>query len=290
MSGIDLSVVVICLNEADFITDCLAALDGDGGAGSGVEIVVVDGGSTDGTLDRVRAWARTGRIPVSIVRSQPGYDRQRNAGVAAARGAFVAFLSADVRVAAGWTAEVLGLAAGGPDLLVGRSDLVPMPGRGRWMPALAPTLYPSLAGGMVERASAVHLVARRSALRRTPFDEALGACEDKDLVFRLLRQERGLAAGTISTRPRHLAREGVVAYLRKLHGEALALAALSRRHGPGFPDRFSVPVRRQAAELRAGREPHPGVPRAPDAQRAGRRAARRAAQADGHAGEPCGLR
>ena len=240
MTGIALSVIVICLDEAEFIADCLTALDG--GAGRGVEIVVVDGGSTDGTLERVRAWTQAGRTPVSIVRSQPGYGRQRNAGVAAARGTFVAFLSADVRVAAGWTAEVLGLIAGGSDLLIGLFDLVPMPGRGRWMPALAPTLYPSLdpslAGGAVERASAVHLALRRSTLRRTPFDESLGACEDKDLVFRLLRGEQAIAMGAVAGRPQHLAREGVPAYLRKLHGEAAALAAMSRRHGPGFPDCF----------------------------------------------------
>ena len=129
MTGIALSVIVICLDEAEFIADCLTALDG--GAGRGVEIVVVDGGSTDGTLERVRAWTQAGRTPVSIVRSQPGYGRQRNAGVAAARGTFVAFLSADVRVAAGWTAEVLGLIAGGSDLLIGLFDLVPMPGSPR---------------------------------------------------------------------------------------------------------------------------------------------------------------
>jgi glycosyltransferase involved in cell wall biosynthesis len=65
------SAVVICLNEGACIGKCLQSLSGF------VEIVVVDSGSTDGTLAIVAEFARSG-FPIRLI-SQPwlGYAGQK---------------------------------------------------------------------------------------------------------------------------------------------------------------------------------------------------------------------
>jgi glycosyltransferase involved in cell wall biosynthesis len=245
-----LSVVVICLDEARYVTGCLTALAVSlGRAGAPSEIVVVDGGSSDGTVAVVEAWRRAAPDGTPLVRaitSASGYGRQRNAGVRAAGGRWVAFVSADVRVPPEWAAELV-VAATDPDLelLVGRFCLVPEAGRNTWLPRLVPTLYPD-AGlpAIVGRCSTVNLAVRRDVLMAHPFDVALPACEDKDLAIRLAPQLNPRAWDELKARPEHLARERFGTFLRKLHHEARALGQLSARYGRDCPDLFGW--RRQA--------------------------------------------
>lgn len=97
MSGpVPVSIIVPVLNEAEQIGGCLAALvDGFPTA----EIVVVDGGSTDGTAARAGQCAR-------VVTSPPGRGRQLNAGARASHGELLWFLHVDTRVAPGALATV----------------------------------------------------------------------------------------------------------------------------------------------------------------------------------------
>lgn len=248
-----LSVVVICRDEADYIDDCLAAIAGAAErVALPVQVLVVDGASRDDTVPRAATWPlRAGRrLAVDVVRcARAGYGHQRNAGVAAARHPWVAFLSADVRVGPDWLVEVSDVVDRPVDLMLGRFDLVPPPGRRPWLPALATTLYPTLAGEVVARCSTVHLLARREALLRASFDEGLAACEDKDLAHRLSQSPGWRGAGALRHRPVHLAREGPGAFLAKVAAEARALGVLDRRGGGTFPDCFGW---RRAARRLAG--------------------------------------
>jgi glycosyltransferase involved in cell wall biosynthesis len=85
-----ISVLTPCLNAVDTLPQALASVR-DAGLGPLVEHVVVDGGSTDGTLDVLRSaegvrWT-----------SEPdrGLSDAMNKGIAAARGTFIGWLNAD---------------------------------------------------------------------------------------------------------------------------------------------------------------------------------------------------
>ncbi|MBN2332279.1 MAG: TIGR04283 family arsenosugar biosynthesis glycosyltransferase [Deltaproteobacteria bacterium] len=85
---VPLSIIIPTLNEEGTIASVLAALQDI----PGQEVIVVDGGSSDRTVELVRA--RGGRVlPCS-----KGRARQLNAGAAAARGEILLFLHADTRL------------------------------------------------------------------------------------------------------------------------------------------------------------------------------------------------
>src|SRR3954462_14416162 len=90
-----LSVVIPTLNEADRLPGVLAALRSQAG-----EIIVADGGSTDGTA---RIAQRAGAL---IVEAPRGRGSQLRAASAAASADWLLFLHADCRLAAGWETAV----------------------------------------------------------------------------------------------------------------------------------------------------------------------------------------
>ena len=93
------SVVIPVLDMADTIGPCLDGLLAQSLPSSRYEILVVDNGSTDGTPDVVS------RYPVRLLHERaPGACNARNAGIAAARGAFIAFTDADCVPSRGWLA------------------------------------------------------------------------------------------------------------------------------------------------------------------------------------------
>ena len=90
-----LSVVIPTLNAAGGLPATLAAL-GDMPA----EVVVVDGGSADGTADLAA------QLGAHVVRAPRGRGGQLAAGVAAARGPWLLLLHADTVLAPGWADAV----------------------------------------------------------------------------------------------------------------------------------------------------------------------------------------
>ncbi len=101
-----LSIIMPVLDEADGIEEALAALAPL--RARGVEIVVVDGGSSDATFALARPLAD------AVIAAPRGRGAQMNAGVAACRGEALLFLHADTRLPSDADALVLaGLAQTG---------------------------------------------------------------------------------------------------------------------------------------------------------------------------------
>ena len=103
-----ISVVIPALNAAATLPGTLAALRGGTGCEDG-EVVVVDGGSGDGTAERARAGG------ARVIAAPRGRGGQLAAGVAAARGDWLLLLHADTRLAPGWAEEAAWFMATHPD-------------------------------------------------------------------------------------------------------------------------------------------------------------------------------
>lgn len=99
-----LSIIVPVLDEARLLPEALQRLAPL--VARGVEVIVVDGGSTDGSAELAE---RTG---VRVVRAHRGRAQQMNAGAEIARGDILLFLHADTALPETAVAAVCGALAG----------------------------------------------------------------------------------------------------------------------------------------------------------------------------------
>lgn len=107
-----ISVIIPTLNEAPGIVETLRQVRQAGEC----EILVVDGGSEDGTPELARPLADM------VLLSERGRARQMNAGARAATGDVLVFLHADTRLPVGFPA-LLARSLGDPRVVGGRFDV-----------------------------------------------------------------------------------------------------------------------------------------------------------------------
>ncbi len=103
-SNTKISVVIPVLNEARNIKTAIASIK----LSTNVEIIVVDGGSNDNTINIGKS------LGVKVLTSMPGRAYQMNAGAAIAEGEILLFLHADTRLPLGFDTlvrETLGTGA-----------------------------------------------------------------------------------------------------------------------------------------------------------------------------------
>jgi rSAM/selenodomain-associated transferase 2/rSAM/selenodomain-associated transferase 1 len=100
-NSISLSIIIPTLNEADTISETIAGIH----QSKGTEIIVVDGGSEDGTAEISES------LGVKVLRTSPPKAAQMNAGAAKAGGNVLLFLHADTRLPEKFGQGVLAAAA-----------------------------------------------------------------------------------------------------------------------------------------------------------------------------------
>ena len=176
-----ISIIVPTLNEAGGIAATLAALAPLRRRGH--EVIVADGGSSDGTPELARSGADR------LVSAPRGRASQMNAGAAIAHGEILLFLHADTRLPENADMKMLeGLAS--TRRAWGRFD-VRIAGRSRWLPLIAFLMnLRSRATGIATGDQAMFV--RREVFVRAGGFPALALMEDVALSRSLKRVSRPL--------------------------------------------------------------------------------------------------
>lgn len=93
---VDLSVIIVSYNTRQLLDDCLRSLAEAEQPAGGVEIIVVDNASRDGS----QALVREQYPAVRLVENEQnlGFSAANNAGTAVAHGRYILFLNSDTRV------------------------------------------------------------------------------------------------------------------------------------------------------------------------------------------------
>jgi rSAM/selenodomain-associated transferase 2 len=196
ITRVRLSIVVPALNEERHIAATLRSIRAALGA---CEVIVVDGGSHDQTVNRARAFAQ-------VLSSPPGRARQMNAGAAAATGDVLLFLHADTCVAADTgtaTRRMLGDARIiGGTFRLRFDDAHPILRMYGWFTRFRPGIFHYGDQG---------IVVRRAVFERLGGFREMALMEDVDFLRRLRRIGRvGIADGYVTTSARRFLEHGIV--------------------------------------------------------------------------------
>jgi len=269
-----LSVVVPTHDTRDLTLRCIETLEAEGT--DGLDLVVVDDGSSDGTAEALAtAYPR-----VRIVRNVPalGFTRAANRGLAAARGDLLLLLNSDTEVAPGTFATLRAAFAHDPRLGAAGATLHYADGSPQWSGGAAPTLTwlfvlasglapllarlpfwrrvkpPGAAAGPVDWVTGAALALRREAWEAVgPFDEEFRFYgQDLDLCLRL--RDAGWKVELLPelrVLHHHGATIGSRSNLELLWTDLLRWARKYR--GPGFARRAALALQSGAALRRLGR-------------------------------------
>ncbi|HEY1523468.1 MAG TPA: glycosyltransferase [Solirubrobacteraceae bacterium] len=184
------SVILCVRNGAATIAEQLAALAAQDHADSW-ELVVVDNGSSDGTVALVREWEdRLPGLTVVQARERAGLAYARNVGVRVAQGQVLAFCDADDAAHPGWLGALVARAEEA-EMVGGRLELdrLNSPLAMRWRARPEPVALPTALGYLTYAAGA-NLAVRKDAF------EAAGGCDERftfcgddlDLSWRIQRE------------------------------------------------------------------------------------------------------
>ena len=103
-----ISVIIPVYNEAASIGALLKHLDTYSKSGKIIEVILVDGGSKDETVQLASSFSKnSSKIPITICKSEKGRARQMNTGANLARGNILYFLHADTFPPAGFDDAIL---------------------------------------------------------------------------------------------------------------------------------------------------------------------------------------
>ena len=224
--GETVAVIATVLNEAGAIEALLESLAGQTRRPD--EVVIVDGGSVDGTAERLAAWADAGRLPLRVV-SRPGCNisQGRNVAIAATGADIIVSTDAGVRLEPDWLAYLVAPFGGEapPDVVSG--FFAPAP-ESLFERVLGATTLPALA----EIDPATFYPSSRSvAYRRAAwaavggYPEWLDYCED--LVFDFGLRDAGYRFAfapnaLVHFRPRPTLRAFLKQYYRYARGDGKA--------------------------------------------------------------------
>lgn len=187
-----ISVVIIGLNVQQCLDECITSVLAADYPQECIEIIYVDGGSMDRSVEIARSYGRVRIIELQDPHPTPG--RGRNAGMAAASSPIIQFLDADTLLEPGWFRAALPHLRGKTAAVAGRvrerypnKNFYHLIGNMEWGISAGKNGHlftegpAGVFGGMV--------LVRKDAIEQAGgYDGSLVAGEDPDLSYRLRRQ------------------------------------------------------------------------------------------------------
>jgi glycosyltransferase involved in cell wall biosynthesis len=179
---VSISVVIPALNEERMIGRCLESLTKLDFARERFEVILVDNGSRDKTLEIAESFK--GRLNVRILQVKGvRISVLRNTGARAALGDIVAFLDADCLTPSDWLDRILALASAEGAGVLGAHYLLPEDST--WVGRTWHIYQEAPKSGEVSHIPAGDLIMRREDfLRLGGFDETIQTNEDYELCER----------------------------------------------------------------------------------------------------------
>ncbi|HLG51411.1 MAG TPA: glycosyltransferase family 2 protein [Chloroflexota bacterium] len=138
---IDATVIIVSYNVRDFLVRCLSSLE-QAAPGRAIEVIVVDNGSSDGTVETIRRLFP----PVTVIANgtNPGFGAANNQALRSARGRAVLFLNPDTEVRPGALTTLLEYLETHPEVGMVGPRLLSADGQGQSSRRRFPTLVTAL--------------------------------------------------------------------------------------------------------------------------------------------------
>ncbi len=93
---IKISLIIPVYNLISFLPDCMAAIEAQTISRDELEVILVDDGSTDGSLEFMTEYAKHTALQIRVFSQEnAGPGPARNLGLKVATGEYIAFLDAD---------------------------------------------------------------------------------------------------------------------------------------------------------------------------------------------------
>ncbi|HSC25945.1 MAG TPA: glycosyltransferase [Vicinamibacterales bacterium] len=224
------SVVIPVHNGRRFLPAVLEAVSAEC-AGRPDEIIVVDDGSTDGSVEYLHEQEAAGRIRL-LSGSHRGYAAAINAGIREARCEYICQVDQDVIVQPGWLCALLE-ALTDRNVAAAQGCYVTATDASFWARMMGRDLelrYARIGGSFVDHVCTGNTVYRADALHSVGLlDESLGYGADNDLSYRLADSGH-LLAFCRDARSVHRWRDDLVGYLRQQFGMGYGRLDLIARH------------------------------------------------------------
>jgi glycosyltransferase involved in cell wall biosynthesis len=183
MSETQVSIIIPAFNEARVIGKCLDSLTRLDFPPDHFQVILVDNGSADATVQIAKSFAD--RLNLTVLQKHGvKISALRNLGANAASGAILAFLDADCLPPPSWLTDILALAPKDRTGVVGAHYLLPE--ESTWVGRIWHVYQEAPKAGDVSHVPAGDLVMRREDfLRVRGFDESIQTNEDYELCDRV---------------------------------------------------------------------------------------------------------